>query len=329
MTQPKQSNERIDRFQLDENSPLKRLGLRNKTKSSENDERNGLSSKIEKAPSNAVDGAKEKDKTKEDGENSVGSKGNGNMIGDITQKENADDKSNEDNGSKSIVSPLAGKAKTRDEGNKAAEVVKNENKVNNNNDGNNNESKASENARKSPGKVAEENMSKMEGNINENNGEKDTASAKLKGTFDAANATEEINTVKQFDKILSNFLTSSSPEKRKELLKLTWHDLRQRHAKDKGDSESWQAKLIEGESEENRNVNKSVQTNESDGTGRKQSIQTSTKSTKTDDFESIVGRIREKVTLLKELVQYTKMKKMKKAKNKLDPYAGFKREGIS
>ena len=141
------------------------------------------------------------------------------------------------------------------------------------------------------------------------------------------NFPNKVETIKQFDKILSSFLNNSSPETGKELLKLTWHDLRQRYAKDKKDNQG-KEELTKGRNDEKTGMNKSGLKAESLGTPSKQKAKSAQQLTNNENFKATVKRIKEKISLLKELVEYTKMKKRQKLR-KFDPYEGFKREGIS
>ena len=159
-----------------------------------------------------------------------------------------------------------------------------------------------------------------------------------------ANATgerEEVNkveTVKEFNDLLNSFLNNSTPEKRKQLLKLTWHDLRKKYARyDKSEKLHSSASSQKGAQTAQNNSNgrrkeslgapiqnnSNGPRNESLGAVSKATVGKTKQSIKSEDFKATVGRIKEKITLLKELVAFTKTKELKRFKQKGDPYANI------
>ena len=166
------------------------------------------------------------------------------------------------------------------------------------------------------------NVSNVEKQNDKYNSEKGTKSKNVEAKATAVKFADKVETIKQFDKLLSQFLNNSSPEKGKELLKLTWHDLRQRYAQEGKDDGG-----LKANSEEKDSRNRTMNGTKLDSGGRAnvKSIAGANKLTKAEDFKATVGRIKQKISLLHELVEYTKMKKQQKLKKTFDPYAGFKR----
>ena len=299
--------------------------LENKTVSRESNTRYNSPLEEKQKSSNDGFGTTRKIDGENEGENRS-SNSNETMQADTNQKEKAEENSNINNGLKE-ESLSAGEAETEKEGNEAAEGMKNEGKksTDDNNENRIENKKLGEDEKTNKDKEAET-MIKVTTKSDEGGKYKSLKSMKEK--FDAANDTEKVNTIKQFDKLLSRFLNNSSPEIGKELLKLTWHDLRQRYSKDQESDKDKTRKIGNREDEENSEMKVNESNNESGGTAGKQKLRTSELSSKSKDFESTVGRIKEKLALLKELVAYTNMKKRQKLKKHFDPYAGFKRGGI-
>ena len=320
-------NESTNQYPLNASHSLQVQDLENKTVSRDSHARFSSAHEEKQRSSNAAFGATRK--TDEENENEKkSSNSNETMKADKNKKEKAEENSNANNGSEE-VSLSAGEAETDKKGSEVSEDTKNEEKesTDDNNKNEKENKKLGEDERTNKDKETE-NRRKVTTKSDEDESGKYIGSKRMKEKFNAANETVKINTIRQFDKLLSRFLNNSSPEKGKELLKLTWHDLRQRYSKDPESNEENTRKIGNGENEENSKMNMNESNDESGGTASKQKLKSPELSPKSEDFKSTVGRIKEKLALLKELVAYTKMKKQQKLKKHFDPYAGFKRGGI-
>ena len=146
-------------------------------------------------------------------------------------------------------------------------------------------------------------------------------------------ADETVKTVKQFDAILNNFLKNTTKEKGKELLKLTWHDLRQKYTKDFGGNKNMNNPGQKEDLNVLKDANKNGLKNEALGTTEKEKSDSvnEKQSKKGDDLKAIVNRLKYKISLLKDLAyrkHKTALEKPLKEKAKerdFDPYQGFKR----
>ena len=146
-------------------------------------------------------------------------------------------------------------------------------------------------------------------------------------------ADETVKTVKQFDAILNNFLKNTTKEKGKELLKLTWHDLRQKYTKDFGGNKNTNNPGQKEDLNVLKDSNKNGLKNEALGTTEKEKSDSVNEKQpkKGDDLKAIVNRLKYKISLLKDLAyrkHKTALEKPLKEKAKerdFDPYQGFKR----
>ena len=143
---------------------------------------------------------------------------------------------------------------------------------------------------------------------------------------------QNMKTVKQFKDLLNIVLKNTTTEQKEELLKLTWHDLRARHTKEKAMNK--QKDEVKSNSAGDGNFSNSSGLRHEPGGSVKPEVKSPTKESTSlkpgDDggYKTIVGRIKEKILLLKDLIELNKRKEAKKKSTAYDPYQGFKRAKV-
>eukprot|EP00795_Rhopilema_esculentum_P015201 gene15201-6403_t len=201
---------------------------------------------------------------------------------------------------------------------------------------NSSEMKTSEQADEAKGRNKEVNGSKV--SDKESVGNKNmTEEAKLKKETDLKDYSvdrvknQNMKTVKQFSDLLKIVLKNTTTEQKEELLKLTWHDLRARHTKEKMNE---QKDKVKSNSAGDGNFSNSSGLRHKPGGSVKPEVKSPTeestpsKSGDNGGYKTIVGRIKEKISLLKDLIELNKRREAKKNSTAYDPYQGFKRAKV-
>ena len=141
--------------------------------------------------------------------------------------------------------------------------------------------------------------------------------------------------MKVIEKVLGSYLNASNLKEKQEILKLTWHDLKHNKANETTES-TVKTDTPRGGNITVTDTNKTVSMVDKTGDGEKSKNSSSSANDTVSEKEkqknwlkNVVGKLKDKISLLRDIAEIKSSKKKRSDKLVTNPYASFRRMKIA